>query len=308
MEKKISLILFSLLLTIGLAFGQEYTFKVLANKGQNKVKKPSGEMITLKTGALLFDQEEIISSEGAYIGLMHKTGKTTEVRGAGTKKVAELASKINTKKTSAASRYAQFIAAKMAEGEGNANRNRTNTTGAVSRATEGAMLDVLLASKSPDVYSDEAIVRWRPLEGTEEGTKYTVTIKNIFDDVIYTEETDKNSVVLKFDEIQNESGLYIFSVAQTENEKIASDDYGIKKVDANDKPGVAEGLGTLLPELTDDSPLNKLVLASFYEENGLLLDAFTQYEQAVQTAPEVEDFRALYNDFLINNNIVQIEE
>ncbi len=309
MEKKISLILFSLLLTIGLAFGQEYTFKVLANKGQNKVKKQSGELVTLKTGALLYDQEEIISSEGAYIGLMHKTGKTTEVRGAGTKKVAELASKINTKKTSAASRYAQFIAAKMAEGEGNANRNRTNTTGAVSRAAgEGAMLDVLIPGKSINVYSDEAIVRWRPLKGTAEGTKYTVTIKNIFDDVIYTEETDKNSINLKFDEIENESGLYIFKVQQTENAEIASDDFGIKKLQVTDKPEVTQGLESLMQELTDDTPLNKLVIGSFYEENGLLLDAFTQYEQAVQSAPDVPDFRQLYDAFLINNNIVKVED
>ena len=119
MKKKVSSVLLLLALSIGVTFGQGFTFKVLANKGQNKVRKSSGEVIVLKTGALLYEEEELLTSSDAYIGLMHKSGKTYEIRGEGTKKVAELASKVNTKKTSAASRYAQFIAAKMNEGDKN---------------------------------------------------------------------------------------------------------------------------------------------------------------------------------------------
>ncbi len=302
MEKKILFMLLTMVFTIHVAVSQGFTFKVLANKGQNKVKKANGELVTLKTGALLFDQEEILSSDDAYIGLMHKTGKTTEIRGAGSNKIADLASKINTKKTSAASRYAQFIAAKMSEGEGGSMRSRTNTTGAVSRGADGA-IEVLLPN-SVDVFSSEALVRWNAPEDGEDA-QYIVTIKNIFDDVIYNEETDKTSVKLNFDEIENESGLYIFNVKKKDNEEVASADYGIKKVSASDKPEVAENLRLLQSEIDDTSALNKLMLAGFYEENGLLLDALTQYEEAIRMSPEVEDFKALYEDFLLNNGIAQ---
>ena len=34
----------------------------------------------------------------------------------------------------------------------------------------------------------------------------------------------------------------------------------------------------------------KLVMAAFYEDNDLLLDALTAYEQAIQKAPDVPVF------------------
>lgn len=302
MKKKVSAILLSLVLSISFTFGQQYTFKVLANKGQNKVKKSDGQLVTLKTGALLFASEELLSSDGAYIGLMHKTGKTTEVRGAGSNKISELESKINTKKTSAASRYAQFIAAKMNEGDRSSLRSRTNTTGAVSRGADGA-IEVLLPN-SVDVFSDNAVVRWNAPEDSE-NAEYIVTIKNIFDDVIYNEETSKTSVNLDFGNMENESGLYIFNVKRKDNEEVSSGDYGIKKVSASDKPEVAENLAALSTEISEDSPLSKLVLASFYEENALLLDASTKYEEAIRMSPDVEDFKKLYEDFLLKNGIMQ---
>ena len=306
MEKKILFILCAFAMTIQVSVAQGFTFKVLANKGQNKVKKADGALETLKTGSLLFDGDELLTSEGCYVGLMHKTGKTTEIRAAGSNKVSDLASKINTKKTSAASRYAQFIAAKMNEKEGGI-RSRSNTTGAVSRAVAGGSIEVILPS-SVDVLGSEAKVRWRVPEGTEEGTKYVVTIKNIFDEVIYNEETDKLHVDLNFDEMKNESGLYILSVKQTDNDEVASGDYGIKKLSTADKPDVVENLSALESELPTDSPLGKITLATFYEENDLLLDALTQYEEAIRLSPEVEDFRTLYEDFLVKTGIIKVDE
>lgn len=306
MKKKVSSALLLLTLTVA-AFGQGFTFKVLANKGQNKVKKASGEVIVLKTGALLYEDEEFLTSSDAYIGLMHKSGKTTELRGQGANKVADLASKINTKKTSAASRYAQFIAAKMNEGDKNSLSSRTNTTGAVIRAVDGGSIEVLLPS-SVDVFNPEAVVRWRVSKESVDDAQYIVTIKNIFDEEIFTQETDKLHIDLNFDDMENESGLYILSVAQKDNAEIASGDYGIKKVNASDKPDIAENLTALTEEVADDSPLSKVVLATFFEENNLLLDALTMYEEAIQISPQVESFRDLYDDFLINNGIIQVEE
>ena len=303
MRKKVTSVVLSLALSIGVAFGQGFIFKVLANKGQNKVKKASGDVQVLKTGALLFEGEVLLTSADAYIGLMHKSGKTRELRGEGSNKVADLASKINAKKTSAASRYAQFIAAKMDEDNRNGLRSRSNTTGAVERGADGA-IQVLLPS-SVDVFSSDAVVRWRVPQDTEEGTKYVVTIKNIFDEEIFTQETDKNHIDLSFDEMENESGLYIFTVVQKDNEKIASGDYGIKKVNVFDKPEIAENLTALTEEVEPNSALSKVVLAAFFEENALFLDALTKYEEAIQLSPDVESYRDLYEDFLIKNGIVE---
>ena len=306
MTKKISITLCSLMITIGFAFGQEYTFKVLVNHGDNQVKKQSGELIALKTGTELFDLEEIVSADGGYIGLMHRSGKTTEVRGAGTRKVTDIAASVNTQKTSAVSRYAQFIAAKMSEGDGTEYKNRTNTVGAVSRGIGD--LSVLLPDVSLEVLSDSAVVRWMTPQETEEDLEFTVTIADVFGETLYTETTNDKFINLKFNEIENESGFYIFKVFLSEDENVASEEFGIKKLASGEKPQVAQSLTSLQSQLTDDDLVNKLIFADFFEENGLLVDAITQYESALQGNEDVADIETLYKAFLIGNGIITPEE
>jgi hypothetical protein len=284
---------------------QGYTFRVLANKGDNKVKKAgAAEAVTLKTGETLNAQDMLISSEGSYIGLMHKTGKTTEIRGAGSKKVSDIEKQINLASTSVANRYASFVMDKMNETETTNYRARLNATGAVSRATGSAAINVL-APDQVDVLGDNAIVKWDALSGADASTKYTVKVKNIFDEVIYQTETTGTFVDLDFtaDDMKNDAGLYLVKVYKSGDDEIASNEIGIKKVKASDKVDIQENLAILKQEVSEDSPLNKLIYASFYEENGLILDALTKYEEAIQMSPEIEDFQELRDGFLIKNGL-----
>lgn len=286
---------------------QGYTFRVLANKGDNKVKKVgSSETVGLKTGATLDAGDILISSEGAYIGLMHKTGKTTEVRGAGSKKVSDIEKQITVASTTVADRYAKFVMNKMNESENTNYRARLNATGAVSRATGGSAAIDVMAPSQGEVIGDMAILRWaNPKGGMQDGETYTVKIKNIFDEVIFEVETDKTSVELDFnsEEMTNEAGLYLVKVFKSGDEDFASDEVGIKKLKAGDKSELQENLNILKSEVSEDSPLNKLIYASFYEENGLFLDALTKYEEAIKMSPEIEDFQDMYKSFLESSGL-----
>jgi hypothetical protein len=305
MKKTYSFILaLALIFTASVVFGQGYTFRVLANKGNNQVKKAgTSTAVPLKTGATINAEDELIVSADAYIGLMHKSGKTVEVREAGTKKVSDLEAKISTSNSSTASRYAQFIANKMNE-DNSSYASRMNATGAVSRATGSNAIEVMLPS-SVDFLGDNAIISWVGPEETAANTKYVVTVMNIFDEVIYEEEVSGSKVTLDFtkESMQNETGLYIFSVKQADDEEIKSGNVGIKRVSADDMAEVVSNYNNLKSEVSDDSPLNKLIYASFFEENGLLLDAMTKYEEAIKLSPEVEDFKELYNGFLLKNGL-----
>ncbi len=294
--------LFAMILTASLAFGQNYTFRVLANKGSNQVKRVGGTAEPLKTGATLNSGDELIVSDGAYIGLMHKSGKTTEVRTAGTKKVSELEKNITVGATSVASRYARFVASKMNEEENTDYRTRLAATGAVTRATNAAIMvlaptQVNIASENK-VLGDKAIIRWKRPSAMSDDDMYVVSVKNIFDEVIFTTETENEFVELDFtaEEMKNDVGLYILSVMKKGDPEVKSDDVGIKRADDAE---IKANLANLKSEVTDDSPLNKLIYASFYEENGLLLDALTKYEEAVKMAPEIQDFQDLYDNFKI---------
>lgn len=311
MRKVVSITLTLLLVfTAEMVYGQGYTFRVLANKGQNTVKRAGATAaVALKTGATLNAGDELIASQGAYIGLMHKSGKTLEVRTPGSQKVSDLEKKINTSSASVASRYSKFLAAKMNEKENTNYRSRLNATGAVSRALAGdASIKVLLPNEVK-VIGDNAIVGWESPEGIE-SNEYVVTVKNIFDEEIYKEEVAGNSINLDFTnpELKNDEGLYILTVKTKENLEVTSGAIGIKKLKGEDAAQYQEGIGALQAEVSEDGPLGKIIYASFYEENGLILDALTKMQEAIDLSPDVQDFEELRKDILERNGIKIFEE
>ena len=56
-----------------------------------------------------------------------------------------------------------------------------------------------------------------------------------------------------------------------------------------------------MTDIDSETALNKYILAGFYEENNLLIDALSNYEAAIGLAPDVETFQEAYEDFLLRN-------
>jgi Tfp pilus assembly protein PilF len=59
----------------------------------------------------------------------------------------------------------------------------------------------------------------------------------------------------------------------------------------------------LKADLSSESALGYIIEASYYEDQNLLLDALTKYEQAIKLAPEVQDFQDLYQGFILKYNL-----
>jgi hypothetical protein len=62
-------------------------------------------------------------------------------------------------------------------------------------------------------------------------------------------------------------------------------------------------LDEIIGQLNEPTALNKLILAGFYEENNLLIDAITAYEEAVKLAPDVSSYQEDYDEFLIRHGL-----
>lgn len=294
--KSISTVLtLSLVFLAGMTFGQGYTFKVLANKGTNKIKA-GADWAPLKTGASLQEGDELIISENAYLGLVHASGKTLELKTAGNHKVADLAAKVNTGGSSVASKYADFVLSKMsAEGK----KNRLSATGAVHRGSNDA-IHVFMPS-SVGVFSDKAIIRWDSLDGEN---LYVVTLKNMFDDVLVSIETNEPNIELDLtNEKLAKENVVLLSVSSKGDEEVKSGTYAIKRLPEADATKVKETLNELMSEVDQATALNKYILAGFYEENNLLIDALTSYEEAIKLAPEVDSYREAYVEFLLRNRL-----
>lgn len=294
-----------LLFSVEFAFGRSYTFRVLANRGANKVKKAgSGQIIALKIGITLNRRDVLITTAGGYIGLMHKSGKTLEIRKAGTVLVADFEKRITKGKSNVTSRYSAFVSARMNEKKaGGGYRSRLKATGAVSRTANDGSLEVMIPERNNKIIGDHVIIRWEP---SSEDITYVVTVSDIQNQTLFTKETDKTHINLdlKTEQMMGQP-LYLVTISSKDDAEIMSRQRGIVRVEKDSD--LVESLNELKAEISDDSSLNKLIYAFFFEENNLLLDALTKYEEVIQLSPDIEDFQELYANFLLVNGLSQKE-
>ena len=273
-------------------FGQEYAFKVLANKGSNEVK--SGDAWQpVKTGGSLKSGDELKISENSYLGLVHATGKPMELKQAGNFRVADLAGQIKGG-TSVLNKYTEFI---LSSNSAEAKKNRLSATGAVHRGLEDIKV-FLPQNQYSGVYNNAAIINWE----AKGGGPYIVTLKNMFDDELMKIETPETSLEIKLDDpkFANESAILV-EVKSKADSKSKSDQHLIKKLAPVEQERVKKALAEISTEVKEETALNQFIMAGFYEENKLFIDAITAYEKAIKLAPDVTGYKDAYEEFLLRN-------
>lgn len=279
------------------SFGQDqgYAFKVLANKGANEVK--SGDTWqAVKTGASLKAGDELKVSQNSYLGLVHASGKPMELKEAGNFKVSDLAAKIGGG-TSVLNKYTDFI---LSSNSAEAKKNRLSATGAVHRGLEDIKV-FLPENQYSGIYNNIAIINW---EAPKAGGPYIVTLKNMFDDELQKTETPENNIQIDLNDpkFANESAILV-EVKSKADAKSKSEQHLIKKLSASEAERVKKSLAEITGDVQEETALNKLILAGFYEQNKLFIDAITAYEQAIKMAPDVPDYKEAYDEFLLRNKL-----
>lgn len=281
------------LLILGIGAGyclqaQDYAFKVLANKGDNKVEKQNGEVLPLKSRDLVYETDIIIASDGAYIGLMHTSGKAQEIKGQQKVAVADLIVNVGGKELSSLSKYAQMISKRLAEGE--AEKKVTVGTRAV-----GSKITVMMPQEN-QLYGSKAVVKFK--SSAEDAATYEVVIMDILDEVVFSAETSSDSVLVDFSAVENDMGLYVLNVRKKGDESFASANYPIRHLQGDESEDITENLEPLTSGLSEDSPLNLLIVASFFDDQELFLDAQYNYERAIALSPDIPEYKELYQIFL----------
>jgi hypothetical protein len=278
---------------------QDYAFKVLASKGNNEIK--SGETWQpLKTGASLKSGDELKLSDNAYIGLVHNTGKPVEVKQAGVHKVATLESKVGTS-TSVLHKYTDFI---LSSNSAEAKKNRLSATGAVHRGepvAEGAIRLHLPEKEHSGVFNKTAVINW---DANDVAGPYVITIRNMFEDVLVKQETPETSYVIDLadEKFSNENAILIDVSAKSDPGSVSTR-HLIKKLSPAELEKISVAIKDLQAEVGDETAMNKLFLAGFYEQHNLLIDAITAYEQAMKLEPEVPAFKDSYEEFMERNSL-----
>ncbi len=280
-----------------LVYAQDYTFRVLANKGANEIKTGDSWQ-PVKTGASLKLGDELKITENASIGLVHSSGKPLEVKKADTYKVADLAKQVSGT-SSVLNKYTDFI---LSSNSAEAKKNRLSATGAVHR---GLGIKVYLPNNQySSVFNNIVYVNW----ANEEKGPFTVTFLNMFDDVLTKIETPENSVSIDLNDPKFSGETAILVEIQSKTTGTKSDErYLIKKLSAGEREKINVSYKEIVNDLPGESAFNKLFIAGFYEQNKLLIDAITAYEQAIKLAPDDVTYKEYYEEFLLRNKLKVIK-
>jgi hypothetical protein len=280
-----------LLLTFGYAQAQDYAFKVLVNKGRNELKSGNNWQ-QLKVGLSLKSADELKISENSYLGLVHVSGKALELKQSGNYKVGDLAAKVNGG-SNVLNKYTDFILSSAT-----APKNRLAATGAVDRGEDNIQI-YLPKPELAVVYNDNVIIQW---DSHVAPAPYIVTFKSMFDDDLDRLETSENvvSINLSSKNFANEDNI-IVEVSSATNKNKVSNKYTLKKLSKADKARIKGELEKIASTTSEPTALNKLLMAAFYEQNNLLIDAGTAYAEAIQLAPDVPQYKEDYEAFLLRH-------
>lgn len=300
--KKIGLVIIVLLSATCYTIAQDYLFKVIISKGDNSYYISSETNWTmLKAGSRLHTGDVLKVAAKGYVALLGSSGETMELKNEDTKeyKIDELTAQLKNTEAGLIDKYASYLVSKMAPEARESNRKAyASITGAVER--EVVTIHAYLR-KSSVLYDTMAFIRWKPVEDAAE---YNVVVRNLYDEIILETKTRKPIISLNFsDEKLKDRDMVIISISTNGG---GSSDYSITKV-TRDRPGAfVEEIGELRAALDSESAFDNLVLAEFYEQNNLLLDATTCYEKAMVIEPDVQYFKAIYREFLMRNNFGNI--
>ena len=283
---------FLTIMVTGVAAQQATQFTVSTQKGQNEVQSPTGKK-PLKTGLVLKEEDVLVLGEGSYVALIPKPGGIPkELKKAGTYPVKDLLQGVKAG-ASVLNKYTEF----MLSSNSDERKNRLSATGAVHRGLENIKV-FLPENPNNEVLNSTLVVQWEsktPVQGA-----YVVKVTDIFESELYSQEVNGNKTTINLNDSKYTKYPIKVNVYSKQDARTASAGYIVNMISNKSKSDKLKGEVTELG-LTEETAINKFVLAGFYEEKGLFIDAIAAYEDAMKLEPEVDSYKEAYHEFLVRS-------
>lgn len=309
-----STIVLALMLVAFAANAQSYVFKVLASKGDVKLKATQKK---LWGGSTLKNTDEIVLGSDSYVGLIHSNGRTVELKQAGTYRVSELANRVSTTTATTTAKYISYVAEEISKADKqDINQNHRKymaMTGSVERANPAANLilfthDPTAKPQEIEVFGDKILLHLykNPIAEFDAKNKtYIVRVldmknKTLMEKQAVANENGEAIVEIDFSGVVDKGNTFVIEPSVKELKVKDRQLYTVTLIREGEK---YERVNKAIAELQDNTALSKIVEAGIYEQEGFLLDALTAYEKAIAMEPNVDAFKIAYEDFLVRNRM-----
>jgi hypothetical protein len=168
--------------------------------------KSNGQWNHIKAGTKLYDNNVRKVEKSGYIGLIHKDGKTLELKSEGEFTIADLTTKLASKSSSFTSKYASFVASNMNGSETGYNHN---VTGSVTRGLQ-LKFKIFVQDNFTLIKDKTAIIAW---DAPVENKDVIVRIMNFHAQVVFEKEISGFEAELNLTDANIKSGEnYILSI------------------------------------------------------------------------------------------------
>lgn len=303
--KKIAIILFVSLLGVT-SFAQEVVFKTLAAKGTCMVQRGANpdEYTAITTGVKIYAGDKIvITGKSSYIGLVSMDGKALELKNGGVYKVEDLANSLASGETTLAERYLNLLVNDMSKVDDNTARNM-KYTGSVERSIENKEIIIFLP-ETTKISVNEASVQWFP---KTDASSYKVSITNLYEESVFTETTAEKRIDIDFGNLNLQPGqVYKISVSDAQNAATNSGFISLQVPARSEMAKYETELAMLKSEVPANSAIGDMVIATYFEDQELFLNAIPYYESAIVKEPNIVEYQDAYNMFLFKIGLEKVK-
>ena len=319
------------------SYGEEPEFKVLGVKGTVMVESRNKGWKELKAGDGIYKNEKIKIDEASYLGLVHSSGRTIELKNKGTYTVAKLSREAASMKSSTAQKFAKFVADEIGSGDDilaskNYHRNM-ETTGAVDRATGGNVnyantlsgmtgtdlskysglnetMDFLFRSNKEYIYAKlprtsyviDSVLTFDWYKNPNVSV-YEFKIIDINNNEVYTTKTSDTSVTINLDNAGLKPGINYYWYVKSGD--ISSDQNCINRMTERQKEQVREDTEPIKETMESGKDAAALmILAAYYEDANIMNRAVDSYREALDIEPGVKGYKTLYGRYLSRIGLV----
>jgi hypothetical protein len=283
---------------------QDVVCKVLATRGQSAVQQGGAEAASaVRTGMQLKSNDKVFLNENSYLGIVTTAGKTLELKEAGIYNVGELVKGIKVDNSTISQKYVAYVFESLRAGT-DAHHKNMSITGSVERSAEAIAYDLELPSETRAIPNQNTIY-WKFRNEGDESDKVILVVMNLFDEVLAEVNAQGNFVDLDLRNLGLEAEeIYKIQVFSADRKK-KSNAVTMKIPNENEVKTIQSSLNELMDDFNPNSALQNMVLATFLENNGLYMSAFTYYKKAISLEPEVEAYQETFSEFLTKMGLSQ---
>jgi len=268
--------------------GQDTYLRVLSIQGDVLIKNNEQSLSwdKLKIGQSILSTSIIKVGKNSYLGYVHSSGRSGELKKDGIYDVNSIITKFNETSKEFYKKYFDFILENLYEGRN--SQKRVSLQGAVERRSR-IKIDVCMPNFTR-IRNKQLQIFWSPIDI---GKTYVITLYNKSLSEIKKMEIVDTVAFLEFDSIKFvRDEVYFYNIHLKEEKNIKSSLNSFVIISDKLSESIEKSLIALTNEIGgDDSSINQFLIGSFFEENLLLLDAKECYSSAKLLSPNVETYK-----------------